>query len=198
MRNQRIKGATSVHPCGYLLILCFASSIAVKLTTCAVRWHRKPAGRHHGQATEKSRCRSSAIIIPPTSDLPSVIASFSVTASLLSCCPSNACAQTNPASRFARAPGPGDNSTSKMTGHENPFEHLDKHIEQLLRCEPLPEADVKALCEKAKEILAEESNVQPVRCPVTVCEPGALGGHPGAHCLHGSRERVDRRYGCSF
>ncbi|GIL56421.1 hypothetical protein Vafri_11790 [Volvox africanus] len=52
---------------------------------------------------------------------------------------------------------------------ENPFTDLDSHIQKLLKCEPLPEADVKALCEKAKEILAEESNVQPVRCPVTVC-----------------------------
>jgi len=28
---------------------------------------------------------------------------------------------------------------------------------------------VKWLCEKAKEILQEESNVQPVRAPVTIC-----------------------------
>ncbi|PNH03251.1 Serine/threonine-protein phosphatase PP2A-1 catalytic subunit [Tetrabaena socialis] len=53
--------------------------------------------------------------------------------------------------------------------HENPFADLDSHIQKLLKCEPLAESDVKALCEKAKEILAEESNVQPVRCPVTVC-----------------------------
>ncbi|GKD97550.1 serine/threonine-protein phosphatase PP2A-5 catalytic subunit isoform X2 [Tanacetum coccineum] len=29
--------------------------------------------------------------------------------------------------------------------------------------------EVKTLCEKAKEILMEESNVQPVRSPVTIC-----------------------------
>lgn len=52
---------------------------------------------------------------------------------------------------------------------DTPFKALDGHIAKLLQCEPLAEADVKALCEKAKEILAEESNVQPVRCPVTVC-----------------------------
>ena len=28
---------------------------------------------------------------------------------------------------------------------------------------------VKILCEKAKEILSKESNVQAVKCPVTVC-----------------------------
>lgn len=49
------------------------------------------------------------------------------------------------------------------------FDALDAHIVQLLACQPLPEAAVKALCEKAKEILAEESNVQPVHAPVTVC-----------------------------
>jgi len=47
--------------------------------------------------------------------------------------------------------------------------NLDKQIEQLLECKPLPEAEVKNLCDKAKEILSEESNVQPVRAPVTIC-----------------------------
>lgn len=52
---------------------------------------------------------------------------------------------------------------------DNPYKDLDAQIESLLRCQPLKEAEVKALCAKAKEILANESNVQPVRCPVTVC-----------------------------
>jgi len=47
--------------------------------------------------------------------------------------------------------------------------NLDRYIDQLLKCKPLPESDVKALCEKAKEIFAEESNVHPVKAPVTVC-----------------------------
>ncbi|KAG0338426.1 hypothetical protein BG004_007243, partial [Podila humilis] len=42
-------------------------------------------------------------------------------------------------------------------------------IQHLMQCKQLPEADVKRLCDKAREILMEESNVQPVRCPVTVC-----------------------------
>lgn len=46
---------------------------------------------------------------------------------------------------------------------------LDKWIEQLKRCEPLRESDVKVLCEKAIEILVEESNVQRVDSPVTIC-----------------------------
>jgi len=47
--------------------------------------------------------------------------------------------------------------------------NVDRYIEQLLKCKPLAEADVKALCDKAKEILSEESNVQPVKAPVTIC-----------------------------
>ena len=46
---------------------------------------------------------------------------------------------------------------------------LDRQIEQLWECKPLTEMEVKQLCEKAREIFMEESNVQPVRCPVTVC-----------------------------
>ncbi|ONL94067.1 Serine/threonine-protein phosphatase PP2A-4 catalytic subunit [Zea mays] len=46
---------------------------------------------------------------------------------------------------------------------------LDAQIEQLMQCRPLAEQEVKALCEKAKEILMEESNVQPVKSPVTIC-----------------------------
>ena len=40
---------------------------------------------------------------------------------------------------------------------------LDKQIEQLKRCEPLSESEVKSLCLKAMEI-----NVQRVDAPVTV------------------------------
>lgn len=46
---------------------------------------------------------------------------------------------------------------------------LDRQIEHLMECKPLPEAEVKALCEQAKAVLVEECNVQPVKCPVTVC-----------------------------
>ncbi|KAJ2989719.1 hypothetical protein NUW58_g3323 [Xylaria curta] len=46
---------------------------------------------------------------------------------------------------------------------------LDGWIESLMNCKQLAEADVQRLCEKAREVLQEESNVQPVKCPVTVC-----------------------------
>lgn len=47
--------------------------------------------------------------------------------------------------------------------------NLDEQIERLKRCEYLKESEVKALCDKAREILIDESNVQKVDAPVTVC-----------------------------
>jgi uncharacterized protein YvpB len=46
---------------------------------------------------------------------------------------------------------------------------LDRQIEQLRKCELIKESEVKELCQKAKEILVEEANVQRVFAPVTVC-----------------------------
>ena len=46
---------------------------------------------------------------------------------------------------------------------------LDRQIEQLRRCEYIKESEVKDLCEKAKEILIEEANVQRVEAPITIC-----------------------------
>jgi len=45
---------------------------------------------------------------------------------------------------------------------------VDRAIRQLTECKPLTEVEVKQVCELAKEILSQESNVQPVRCPVTI------------------------------
>lgn len=45
---------------------------------------------------------------------------------------------------------------------------LFRKIEQLMRCEPIPEPAVKQLCLKAREVLIEEGNVQHVDSPVTV------------------------------
>ncbi|KAI0263219.1 Metallo-dependent phosphatase-like protein [Gloeopeniophorella convolvens] len=41
----------------------------------------------------------------------------------------------------------------------------DKWIEQLMRCQHLPEADMKILCDRVRTILMEESNIQPVSSP---------------------------------
>ncbi|KAI0247194.1 Metallo-dependent phosphatase [Lactifluus subvellereus] len=45
----------------------------------------------------------------------------------------------------------------------------DKWIAQLMRCEHLPESDMKVLCDRVRAILVEESNIQPVSSPVTIC-----------------------------
>ena len=45
----------------------------------------------------------------------------------------------------------------------------DYWIEKLMRCENLPEPDMKTLCERVRCILMEESNIQPVSSPVTIC-----------------------------
>ncbi|KAF2861008.1 Metallo-dependent phosphatase [Piedraia hortae CBS 480.64] len=45
----------------------------------------------------------------------------------------------------------------------------DEWLAEARQCHYLPENDMKRLCELVKECLMEESNVQPVRAPVTVC-----------------------------
>ncbi|KAH3677572.1 hypothetical protein WICPIJ_008979 [Wickerhamomyces pijperi] len=45
----------------------------------------------------------------------------------------------------------------------------DKWLEQIKKCQALSESDMKQLCELVKELLMEESNIQPVQSPVTVC-----------------------------
>mmetsp|Transcript_8175 Transcript_8175/g.19342 ORF Transcript_8175/g.19342 Transcript_8175/m.19342 type:complete len:312 (+) Transcript_8175:213-1148(+) len=46
---------------------------------------------------------------------------------------------------------------------------LDAWIAKVRACEYLPENDLKMLCQLVKDLLVEESNVQPVTAPVTVC-----------------------------
>jgi len=58
---------------------------------------------------------------------------------------------------------------SDTTDH-NISKDLDQYIEQLgADCKQLTEDQVKTVTDKAKEILSKESNVQDVKCPVTVC-----------------------------
>ena len=49
-----------------------------------------------------------------------------------------------------------------------PLNDLDRYISILSECKPLSESEVRHLCEKARDIFYNESNVQPVKCPVTV------------------------------
>ncbi|KAL8371993.1 hypothetical protein RB595_001688 [Gaeumannomyces hyphopodioides] len=46
---------------------------------------------------------------------------------------------------------------------------LDRAIAQLRACRPIPEAQVRELCIKARELLIEEGNVVTVTAPVTIC-----------------------------
>lgn len=66
----------------------------------------------------------------------------------------------------AAAPAAGGAGTVSLTNGD-----LDRFLDQLMseNCKPLSEDEVKTLCDKAREILMEESNVQGVACPVTVC-----------------------------
>ena len=49
------------------------------------------------------------------------------------------------------------------------YREIDSQIQQLRKCELIKENEVKILCDKVKEILLSESNVQEVSSPVTVC-----------------------------
>ncbi|TFA99138.1 Serine/threonine-protein phosphatase SIT4 [Trichoderma ghanense] len=62
----------------------------------------------------------------------------------------------------ANVPRPGPANLSPNAG-------LDEWLEEAKQCHYLPERAMKELCEKVKEILMEESNIQPVCTPVTVC-----------------------------
>ena len=47
--------------------------------------------------------------------------------------------------------------------------NFDLYLTQLRQCRHLPESAMKHLCQIVRSILMEESNVQPVSSPVTVC-----------------------------
>ncbi len=46
---------------------------------------------------------------------------------------------------------------------------LDAWIAKIRKCELLPEVDLKHLCEYVQMLMLEESTVQPVSSPVTIC-----------------------------
>lgn len=47
--------------------------------------------------------------------------------------------------------------------------NIDQYIADIREAKCLHERDLRLVCQKVKEILLEESNVQPVAAPVTVC-----------------------------
>ncbi|KAF8577386.1 Metallo-dependent phosphatase [Ramaria rubella] len=46
---------------------------------------------------------------------------------------------------------------------------MDEWISKLEQCKYLEEAEMKQLCDRVRSILIEESNIQPVSSPVTIC-----------------------------
>lgn len=62
-------------------------------------------------------------------------------------------------------------STVPKPGPANlrPGAGLDEWLEEAKQCHYLPENVMKQLCEMVKEVLMEESNIQPVVAPVTIC-----------------------------
>jgi len=52
---------------------------------------------------------------------------------------------------------------------EGSSDFSQKWFDQVIQCKYLPELELKNLCELVKDLLLEESNVQPVSSPVTVC-----------------------------
>jgi len=64
--------------------------------------------------------------------------------------------------RDSDVPQPGP---AVLSSHAGP----DEWLQQAKLCRYLPESDMKRLCEIVKECLMEESNIQPVEAPVTVC-----------------------------
>lgn len=64
--------------------------------------------------------------------------------------------------RDSDVPQPGP---ANLTSNAGP----DEWLAQARLCRYLPESDMKKLCEIVKECLMEESNIQPVQAPVTVC-----------------------------
>lgn len=49
------------------------------------------------------------------------------------------------------------------------MDNLDRQIEQLKRCEFIKESEVRDLCNMAKDILIDESNIQTIYTPITIC-----------------------------
>ena len=63
---------------------------------------------------------------------------------------------------MANVPKPGPANLRPGAG-------LDEWLEEAKQCHYLPEHVMKQLCEMVKEVLMEESNIQPVVTPVTIC-----------------------------
>jgi len=55
------------------------------------------------------------------------------------------------------------------SGFANKNADLDKQIALLKSCECIKESEVRDLCNMARDILLEESNIQNISSPITIC-----------------------------
>ena len=79
-------------------------------------------------------------------------------------------APTGAASGGGTAPADATTTTTTAAAASDRHYHdLEAWLGKLSSGTPLAEPEVKHLCEKAREVLMDESNVQPVAAPVTVC-----------------------------
>jgi hypothetical protein len=94
------------------------------------------------------------------------------------------------ATRLSAKPPPPPHAPPDMSQQDN----LDAWIEKVKRCEHLPESDFKKLCDMVKTLLVEESAVQPVASPVTVC--GDIHGqfHDLLQLFHVGGQIPDKSY----
>ena len=49
------------------------------------------------------------------------------------------------------------------------MQDLDRQIEELKKCNFIKESEVRDLCQTAKDLLIEESNIQTLYSPITIC-----------------------------
>jgi len=72
------------------------------------------------------------------------------------------------------SPRDATNTSYVSAVHNTPYTlrhklNFDEMIEVCKKCKYLPEPDMRRLCDYVMDILMEESNVQPVSSPVTIC-----------------------------
>ena len=99
-----------------------------------------------------------------------------------------AAVQVAAAATDAKSAVPAKDDFAAQVAH---VDKVDSWLERLMVCKHLTEMEVLELCTKAKEILSKETNVQPVKCPVTVC-----GDIHGTALLPASRRLCFRARAC--
>lgn len=77
------------------------------------------------------------------------------------------------------------NVTRVSIQYHKKMSDLDRWLEIARDCKYLPENDLKQLCDLVCDLLLEESNIQPVSTPVTVC-----GDIHGQVMMHKSSPRM--------